>query len=255
MTVTCELCGSEVGDLANVCTHCARGLRIDLDDIPSLDTELEIAVAKLTRIGSGGGRASEPRLPVNLDADTVGRQLKAVLTSWAGLVADERGIAPPIDGITPTSTWLLRHVEWLRHHPAGADAVVEIRDAVRDTRRIIDRPAPRTFAGYCDCGTPLYARQDATFAACPTCVVADERRVYDVHRTRDAMLTSMADMVMPPVAAAYALSTLVRPIPANTIRVWARRGKLLPADVDDRGHALYRLSDVAKLMMPDRKVS
>lgn len=257
MTVTCELCSAEVADLANVCPRCARKLRLDLHDAPSLDTELEVATAKLTRIGSGGGRSSEPRLPVNLDADTAGRQLKATLASWADMVADQRGIVPPLDGITPTSRWLLDHIEWLRHHTAGADAVTEIRDAIRAARTVIDRPRSKTYAGRCDqCGTSLFAHENATQAVCPVCVGPDhERQVYSVQERRDAMLAAMSVLCMAPPQAAYALSTLVHPIPANTIRQWSKRGKLHPAGVDEHGRNIYRLADIAKLMISSQQAS
>jgi hypothetical protein len=45
------------------------------------------------------------------------------------------------------ASWLLHHVEWLRHHRAGHEAVEEITTAVYEVCRVIDRPNNRsTFA-------------------------------------------------------------------------------------------------------------
>lgn len=254
MNVTCELCAGEVADLARVCSRCVSPLILDLRDAPGLDAELDIAVsrqAKMTAGNAGGGRSSEKPLPLNLTADDHGRHLKATLTTWAHLVADTRGLPRPLDGIPTTARWMLGHVEWLRHHPAGADAVTEIRESIANVRRAIDRPRVKVYAGQCDaCGSALYASETASWAVCPVCLDDDGRTSYSVQERRDAMLSAMEVMCMGPTEAAYALSILVRPIPAATIRKWASRGKLEPAGVDDRGHSVYRLHDIAKLMMP-----
>ena len=42
------------------------------------------------------------------------------------------------------ASWLLNHVEWLRHHRAGHEAVEEITAAVWEVARVIDRPNNRT---------------------------------------------------------------------------------------------------------------
>lgn len=55
--------------------------------------------------------------------------------------------APTDPTLIPLGTlarWLLGHVEWLRHHPAGYEVADEIRSAVREVRRIVDAPANRS---------------------------------------------------------------------------------------------------------------
>lgn len=255
MTTDCDLCTAPVADMANVCSRCAAPLITDLRDVPSLDAELDVTVfkqAKMTAGNAGGGHSDEKPLPVNFDADARGRKLKAVLGSWCALVSDKRGIPGPLDGLATSSRWLIEHVTWLRHHEAGADAVAEIRDAVRDVRIAIDRPRERLYTGQCDgCGFALYAPPNASHAICPVCVGPEgERTYYKVSERREAMLAAMAVMCMGPTEAAYALSILVHPIPAATIRKWASRGKLEPAAVDERGRNVYRLADIAELMVP-----
>ncbi|MET8987746.1 hypothetical protein ABZW49_20055 [Nonomuraea wenchangensis] len=254
-TVNCDLCTAPVHDMGRVCDRCTTPLITDLRDIPSLDTELDVTAyrqARITAGNAGGGRSTEKPLPLNLTADDAGRALKAVLALWCDLVAEQRGVGKPLDGLPSMSRWLLEHITWIRHFPAGAEAVTQIRSAVADVRRIIDRPRVKVYTGQCDeCGSALYASENAPYAACPVCVTPDgDRTWYSVQERRDAMLAAMQVMMMPPAEAAHALSILVRPIPAATIRKWASRGKLQAADVDDRGHSLYRLADIAALMLP-----
>lgn len=258
MNAACDLCTAPVGDFAHVCAHCAARLVNDLSDVPNLDAELDVTVfrqAKMTAGNTGGGHSTEKPLPYNVAADEHGRALKAILATWCDLIADQRGIDRPLDGCAPMSRWLLGHISWIRHHPAGGDAVTEIREAVHRVRRAIDRPLDRVFAGYCGtCGGALYAREDAGQTACRVCVDEDgQRPVYSVTEQRQAMLAAMEVMSMAPPEAAHALTTLVHPIKPELIRTWAARGKLQPSGVDGKGRNLYRLGDIAALMIPDKQ--
>lgn len=251
-TAACDMCTSPVADLAHICTRCTRPLAVDLADIPELDHELDITVSRRARIGAGGGggRGNEKPLPVNLDADQHGRQLKQTLTSWAHLIADQRGIPRPLDGLTPAARWMVGHIEWLRHHPAAGDAVTEIREAVHQVRRAIDRPLDRAYAGPCnECGTALYGKPDAVEVACRGCATPDGATlVYDLTERRDWMLDAMVDMELPAADIARALTSLVRPIAPALLYTWVKRKKLQPTGTDERGKTLFRLGDVAELM-------
>ena len=252
-TVDCDLCTAPVPDMAHVCSRCSTPLITDLRDIPDLDAELDVAVCKLSRMGSGGGRSSEPKMPVNLNADDTGRALKAVLATWADLITTERGIGYPLDGLAPMSRWMLGHIEWIRHHPAGADAVTEIRAAVRAVRNAIDLPTTRVYAGACnECGEGLYAREGSPQAACRTCVTPEgERLVYDVTERRVWMLATIEDLEMTAPQAAHALSVLIREIKPALIHTWHARDKLSPSSADERGRNLFRIREVAALMLPN----
>jgi hypothetical protein len=58
------------------------------------------------------------------------RDILAVLASWSGLVADERGLARrPGRDAGELTAFLAVHLDWLLAHPAGASFLSELRDA------------------------------------------------------------------------------------------------------------------------------
>ncbi|MFC5834639.1 hypothetical protein [Nonomuraea insulae] len=255
MNVLCDLCGSEVADLAHVCARCGERLRRGLEDVANLAEELEVTLTGRARMSAGAlRRSSERRLPFHIAASEKGHNLRQVLVGWVRLVADERGVGLPADDLISISRWLLAHVEWLRHHPAGGEAVTEVGDAVRAVRMVIDRPPDRLYAGPCDaCGMPLYARPGDVEVACRHCPADDEERlVYDISARRTWMLGEVEHYVGNSARVSSVLIGLGVKVAASTIRVWAKRGKLAPCSYDKPSKPggdplpLYRVGDVVE---------
>lgn len=244
--VLCDLCTAPVPDLAHVCTRCARGLALDLAAVPGLVAELDVALSKQARMGSGvGGRSAEVPLPFDATASAVGGDLAAVLASWAALVVERRGVPAPPPSSAACARWLAGHVEWLRHHEAGGDAVTEIRGAVRAVRRVIDRPEGRVYAGPCStCSAPLYARPGAAEVACRACATDDAELVYDVQERRQWMLGRINDLLMYSTAAGAALRAVGVQVADSTIRYLAQQQRIQPHGHDERGRIVYRLGDI-----------
>lgn len=250
--VLCDLCTAPVPDLAHVCTRCARGLALDLAAVPGLVAELDVALSKQARMGSGvGGRSAEVPLPFDATASAVGGDLAAVLASWAALVVERRGVPAPPPSSAACARWLAGHVEWLRHHEAGGDAVTEIRGAVRAVRRVIDRPEGRVYAGPCStCSAPLYARPGVAEVACRACATDDDELVYDVAERRTWMLSEVEHLTGSSVYVAAVCTGLGVKLSASTVRTWVLRKKLQPcgygAPLKEGGEPrpLYRVGDV-----------
>ncbi|MFH7597486.1 hypothetical protein WDV06_20630 [Streptomyces racemochromogenes] len=76
-----------------------------------------------------------PGLPFNGAAADVRARMVSVLGSWSGLVAQERGFAPPPRTVAALSAFLRRNGDWLVAHPAAAEATEEIARLVRAGRR------------------------------------------------------------------------------------------------------------------------
>src|SRR5690606_2934282 len=98
----------------------------------------------------------------------------------------------PEDSCESMAAWLSARLQRLVRHPAAPEAHGEITAAVRDARRVVDRPQERRFAGYCDCGAALYARPGAATVRCRDC----DADPYDVDERRQAMLAAVADQLM-----------------------------------------------------------
>ncbi|MGR6923107.1 hypothetical protein ACU635_53385 [[Actinomadura] parvosata] len=217
--------------------------------------ELEVTLTGRARMSAGAlRRSSERRLPFHIAASDKAHALKHVLVSWARLVSDERGVRLPADGLVSISKWLVKHVEWLRHHPAGGEVVAEVHDAVQAVRIVIDRPPDRLYAGPCDaCGMPLYARPGDAEVSCRHCLTeGGERLFYDIAARRKWMLGEIEHFVGNSARVASVLAGLGVKVSASTIRVWAKRGRLTPCSYDKPSKPggdplpLYRVGDVVE---------
>lgn len=160
----------------------------------------------------------------------------------------------------PTSTlarWLGTHVEWIRHHEAGAELVDELRSAIREARRVLDRPPDRWYAGRCGdaladnagpCGEDLYAKAGSRLVTCRGCGAE-----YDVEARREWLLSAVEDVLATAAEIARALTSLATPVTSSTIRGYVHRRRLESRGRDPRtGNPTYRIGDVLDLLVDDR---
>jgi hypothetical protein len=108
---------------------------------------------------------------VNETAVEARTKIEAVLASWAGLVADERGLPARGAGVAHLTRFLAAQLDWLAAHPGAADFVTEIDDLVSGTLQVIDAgPADRFELGPCiesGCAGLLVARRPGPGADVP----------------------------------------------------------------------------------------
>jgi hypothetical protein len=264
-----DVCGRQIRDAALLCAGCAGLLERVLSEVPSLVEDLETTRARLSRTGGrsiGGGHSSERPLPWSEHAAEASGLLRSTLVSWVRVVVDERGVTAPRNTLEAVAVFLLRHVEWLRHHPDAAEVVDEIRFAVREARQAVDRAPDRWYAGRCGhvdleaqveaivmsgvppipCPEELYVREGADTVQCRTCSTEHnvERRRASLSRRIEDQLASARDLTT-------AVSNLVRPISMNTIRSWVLRKRLVEHGQTPEGVALYRVGDVLDLLAGD----
>lgn len=262
MTPTCPLCERPVSD-ASFCTTCATGLLADLTKaqwltgsvtprggvVPAM-SELDVTVTRQARImATVGSRSTETPLPWHEKASTSGRHLHAVLVSWALLVVEEREVQAPTDATV--AQWLSGHVEWLRHHPAGVEALREIHAAVDGALRVIDRPVEQRWLGLCEhptdagpCPYSVLAEPGEHYVTCRACGA-----VHDTEARRDRMLAAVDDQLSHASLIASALSGLLgQDVKPDLLRKWAERGRLIAHGVDSARRPLYRVGDVLDLL-------
>ena len=201
------------------------------------------------------------------------------IVTWARHVAEERGVYPtmpaapfgPLCGsqgvcrhescsliyrrsvphpVARAATYLLGHMEWLRHRPEAEEALTQLAAAGATLVRIVDSPPPLWYAGPCwadtedgACPEELYARTDDGTVKCPAC-----KARHDV-RQRRVWLLGEADGVLGHAALiAAALTVLDRPVTSSMVRNLAHRGRIGAHGQDDRGRPLYRVGEVRQVL-------
>jgi len=268
---------------AELCAHCGHLLRKTLGEISEyhgLGWDLDLALSRQVRIERPTGKAEpDPELrqpgtlrptpsPYDHAASVAARALHNTLATWCRFIDEHLTPRPagpfchrcahgscqlirdrdlPDDTITSIARWLIPRAGWLRHHPAGAEALDEIQDAVRAARRAVDRPADRLYAGPCqECGIDLYARVDAAFVTCPAC-----EESWSVGELREWLLDSAQDVLATATEISRALTRYASPVTPSAIRGYVHRGRLVPhGERMEGGRAipLYRLGDVTAIL-------
>jgi hypothetical protein len=263
---------------AYVCRSCGSRLARDLGDVAALARELETSLAKESRFPPRPG-ASRPRpksqddeespLPWDQRARDAGFQLRSTVVGVVRTLLESGADDPPAvvlpgvascghrgcagvceqrwpqDEMASMAAWLLARVQAIRKHPAGGELVDELRLAVREVRRAVDRPPDMLFAGLCDCGERLWLRPGARSLTCPVCGAM--RPVTD---RAEMLLASAVDrLARGPHIASFLSIVLGHTVRASAIRKWAHREKLEAVSVDVRGRPLYRVGDVLDLVV------
>lgn len=206
----CPVCGNPQaqGLLDDACT---TRLERELADVAAIVAELDVTLSKQARIGSGDHGGKKPkgwdreRLPINVGAIEAGDNLANVLTTWArDVYREDLSWAMHGFGSANYATVLLGAIDAVRRHPAVAELVDEVTDAVAQARRAVDRPADRIYLGQCYVETPdedgrqvtclaeIWARPNASEVACKVCGAEHpvaERRAWLLQRASDLIVT------------------------------------------------------------------
>jgi hypothetical protein len=292
MTLECPLCGGRMAPGRHVCTPCEDALLRDLDDIPSLDKHLHLALSRQVAIGErGNSHSTETALSWDERARTAITHLHSVLAGWTRVLRKtarpgaHRTIGPrcwnckhrtclhwdlargPRDDLTAMANWLTRHRQVLLGLPAADEALDQIHRALRDARYAIDRPPTKIYAGPCDeCGHDLLAQPGATEVACGTCL-DDEgcTLVYPVAARQEWMRAETEDLLGNSAWVSAIVTQLGVKVSQSAIRMWVKRGKLTPRTflpprtVGGEPRPMYRVGDVIEVARrklsaaPDRR--
>lgn len=235
----CVACGYKLdAALAEITDY--RGLAWDLDIAVSRSTEPKMTATEIAEEKRAPGVLAPMPLPYNPHASEVAAQLKTVLVGWALVIVEETGADHPKDSIAGLAAWIRPRAGWLRHHPAGQEALHGICDAVDAARRVCDRRPERLYAGVCACGTHLYARVGRPVITCRECGAE-----YAVEARRRDLLSALDDHLANSQQLARLVGYLGLSIPDSTIRWWAGKGRIA-AHGNKEGCPLYRLGDVVR---------
>lgn len=192
-----------------------------------------------------GALRSTP-MPVDLGASERSAAAFNAITTCARHISEDRGVpldstAGPLCGAecahsscrliraeeaanhpAVAAAWfLIEQLAWLRHQPAGAEAMRELQDAASDIRRIVDAPPELVIVGVCDCDAHLYAKLDAATVTCEEC-----KARWDVEASRDLLREALRDRLVT-AAEGATLAVMLHPTEQrdkvrNMIQGWAR---------------------------------
>lgn len=273
MTDTCS-CGEPLRDNATIGDRCLWRLERDLGDVTAISGELDTTLSRQDRVTRSGGKrgpeegdnlpmtAAETPSPFDLRASDALDLLRTVLSGWVRVLAtsfeaegydavrarlDEEW---PDDNLPSMSAWLLCRMERIRHHEAGQEIASEVKDAMSQARKVIDRDEDRIYAGPCgsndgECTEQLYVRMGAESTVCPRCGAessTSERRTWLLEAVQDAEVGAL-DL-------SRALQFLGQPLSTRTILRWAEKGRLQRRGTVGR-HAVYRVGDAILLLNED----
>lgn len=254
--MTCANCDRPTRDNAYLCDQCIDRAARALGDIPWLDAELETTISKQRASGTEhGSGATEKPLPINPAAHAKREALRAALvnairfSSEEGVKTADPAVTIWTDALTNNliamSRWMLWRLDGLALNPMGPEHVAAIVSAVKDARRIIDKPPERRYAGPCpECKRDLYHRPDATETKCVGCGQAyDVAEIGEWMRDRlDAHLTGR--LVTIHEAQTY-LGRFGIEIGRKTVESWARRGRMTPHGDKPRTFRWDEIRDLA----------
>lgn len=225
-------------------TSCTHYLRRDLIAAADLPADLDIATSRQARIGGGkaGKGSAHERWPYNPDAVVAADRLRNALTTWA------RDVAPAEDG-DPAAV-LLAHVNDIRKHPAAAELVSDIGDAVRRARWAIDRPAERLYLGTClyeedglTCHAEIWASMDAESVVCTQCEIT-----HEVSERRRWLLAQAADLICTVREASSYLGEVGGiPVTQASIKGYLHRKRLAYRP----GSSMIRLGDLLAILVDE----
>lgn len=258
-----ERCGAALASGQEICRGCTNRARLDLREVPALLVELDLALSRQTRMAAGDGmtRCARQDCPhevdepgcvagVTLDLDTRASEARLALVlclhGWARVWDEEtppttvtftgRPYSPERDralSSTAGQAGLLYAVPDLGSRPWAADLAREVRDAVEEGWRAVDRPPDTTVVGRCpECGRTLYGAEGAVTVRCRNCGTTCNRvEVREASIAESRILVTAAQM-----------GTALGIDPAR-VRQWRARGLLTVRRYDLAGRPLYRVAD------------
>lgn len=236
---------------AYLCTTCTIALRIDLGDVPALLGELDVTACRLDHITTsgahrGGGETPLPYKPQATEAIWV---LRTTLATW---VAELSAVAAARQRPTADlARWLYQHLDLIRLRQDADTIHDELTYAVREARRVIDRPTDRRmFLGRCGaptrspCAEELHGLPWQDTVTCPACGTE-----WGIRDRRAWMLRVVEDEVRTAPTLAALLTQLGAAVAVEDIQRWAKQGRLHWISMDSNKRRRYRAGDVLDLAL------
>jgi hypothetical protein len=152
------------------------------------------------------------------------------------------------------ASWLAAQVPAITQNEAAGEFFADIRNAVDQIERAINRPIPDRFLGPCPsqlqdglCDTTLMADRKAQEVTCPSCKI-----VHDVDAVERQLWERVDEWLLTPQEIHMIMEYFGEPVPASTIRRWKMEGRLVVRGWRD-GKPRYWPGDVRRLRKRDTR--
>nr|ACN39741.1 SibR [Streptosporangium sibiricum] len=133
-----------------LCPACVARLGRDLRRLPSLYQQCgerhPHSTAPAWQAPPRAGRPG-PTVPLHAGATDARHAIETVLASWAGMIAQATGAAPPRRVVADLARFLLARFGLLQRHPAAGDLAAEVAVLVADAERVLRPERGRPLGG------------------------------------------------------------------------------------------------------------
>ena len=235
MTCTVPRCDTPTADGIHLCDPHEGSLFKLLGQIPDTLTDAQDTIARLDTRQNSGRASTTPGTPINLEASERASELNGLLVSWSRMLHEATG--EPGDAGADYLRANLREI--VRHDWAG-DMLDELQRAHRRLVQAIDTaPDWRTY-GPCHidgCPGLIRGKVGDVLARCRVC-----HEPYDATELMRTAIINSWDKPAPLKRVVQAMELAGFPVARTTMRDWAAAGKITPVGVDERGRALFTMT-------------
>ena len=233
--MTCTHCTAPTADGIYLCDTAEGDLFALLGQIPDTLADAQDTIARLDTRQNTGRATSAPGTPINLEASERATALHGLLVSWSQMLHEATG--EPGDAGADYLRANLREI--VRHDWAG-DMLDELQRAHRRVIQAIDTaPDWRTY-GPCHiegCAGLIRGKAGDVLARCRTC-----HEPYDATELMRTAIINSWDKPAPLKRVIKAMELAGFPVARTTMRDWVTAGKITPVGVDERGRALFTMT-------------
>ena len=235
MTCTVPRCDTPTADGIYVCDPHEGSLFKLLGQIPDTLADAQDTIARLDTRQNSGRASTTPGTPINLEASERVTELNGLLVSWSQMLHEATG--EPGDA---GANYLRANLREIVRHDWAGDMLDELQRAHRRVIQAIDTaPDWRTY-GPCHiegCTGLIRGKAGDVLARCRTC-----HEPYDAPELMRTAIINSWDKPAPLKRVVQAMELAGFPVARSTMRDWAAAGKIAPVGVDERGRALFTMT-------------
>ncbi len=242
--ITCRACNNYPHSRDRwLCDWCTEQFEVDLLNVRAVAAELDLAVARQTRMGdsgtNGGDHDVQP-LPFNHTASATRTSLDRTVRAAASTLLTK---PPTHEDLADLAEQIQTDTHGrLDRHQAAPEHAAALRAVIRQALAIIDRPRPTTYLGPCpSCDLAIHAPAGAATHTCPCgqITVVAQAIASREHAIANTLVT-WRELIDARIA------------PRSTLYWWRKHHHLRPV-TEWMGHPMYRLGDAKTLRAQDQR--